>query len=497
MLIRYLLCVFFACLTLAGCATSKSSNTKKYQVENFVTSAASCHQWFNQLDRIVDRDGARDFGPAMVEDYPFLRVNRFLASFGDSIEANEASYNRWITSMSMLNQESREIEILNLSERVVAMFGVGRDELQNITNKCSIHLTQALIERQNAEMVRLRSRAVVPDEYNRLKQVVGLYSLLQFPFSEGISDWHEEAQSTFDRYEIGNPDGLPRVRYTADSKGRLSLLEVKKLISKRDALGQLILQSDDIYKLFRTYAPSFTVEDTGDFDRIGAVKFSDSQDVVIDANLATVYTHLAYTRFEGKTLPQLVYVVWFSARPKSGWIDLLGGHLDGIIWRVTLDHDGVPLIYDSIHSCGCYHMFFPSERLEPIAPPSRRIEWSFSPKQLQSNLDNLVIDLTVQSKSHYLASVTMGAGDPVDDNKRYVMQSYNRLRSLESDRGQKNLFGYEGIVKGTQRNERFILWPSGIRSPGAMRQWGRHATAFVGRRHFDGARLFERYYQRR
>jgi hypothetical protein len=77
------------------------------------------------------------------------------------------------------------------------------------------------------------------------------------------------------------------------------------------------------------------------------------------------------------------------------------------------------------------------------------------------------------------------------------MQSYNRLRSLESDRGQKNLFGYEGIVKGTQRNERFILWPSGIRSPGAMRQWGRHATAFVGRRHFDGARLFERYYQRR
>ncbi|MDG1161869.1 MAG: hypothetical protein P8N01_00185, partial [Burkholderiales bacterium] len=86
MLIRHLLCVFFACLTLAGCATSKFSNTKKYQVENFVTSSASCHEWFKQLDRIIDRDGARDFGPTMVEDYPFLRVNRFLASFGDSIE---------------------------------------------------------------------------------------------------------------------------------------------------------------------------------------------------------------------------------------------------------------------------------------------------------------------------------------------------------------------------------------------------------------------------
>jgi hypothetical protein len=26
---------------------------------------------------------------------------------------------------------------------------------------------------------------------------------------------------------------------------------------------------------------------------------------------------------------------------------------------------------------------------------------------------------------------------------------------------------------------------------GAMRQWGKHATAFVGRRHFDDPRLME------
>jgi hypothetical protein len=28
-----------------------------------------------------------------------------------------------------------------------------------------------------------------------------------------------------------------------------------------------------------------------------------------------------------------------------------------------------------------------------------------------------------------------------------------------------------------------------------MRQWGRHATAFVGKRHFDDAHLFERYFE--
>jgi hypothetical protein len=29
-----------------------------------------------------------------------------------------------------------------------------------------------------------------------------------------------------------------------------------------------------------------------------------------------------------------------------------------------------------------------------------------------------------------------------------------------------------------------------------MRQWGRHATAFVGRRHFDEPFLIERYFTR-
>ena len=53
------------------------------------------------------------------------------------------------------------------------------------------------------------------------------------------------------------------------------------------------------------------------------------------------------------------------------------------------------------------------------------------------------------------------------------------------------MYGPDGIVDGTERLERFLLWPMGIASAGAMRQWGTHATAFVGRRHFDDPWLFE------
>lgn len=35
----------------------------------------------------------------------------------------------------------------------------------------------------------------------------------------------------------------------------------------------------------------------------------------------------------------------------------------------------------------------------------------------------------------------------------------------------------------------------GIQRAGAMRQWGRHATAFVGRRHFDDAELLEKRFE--
>ena len=85
----------------------------------------------------------------------------------------------------------------------------------------------------------------------------------------------------------------------------------------------------------------------------------------------------------------------------------------------------------------------------------------------------------------------------IDDVQSYSLKPYNELRSIKTAQGFVNLFGLNGIVKGSERGERFLLWPSGIRSPGAMRQWGRHATAFVGRRHFDDVDLLDKYYWRR
>ena len=58
----------------------------------------------------------------------------------------------------------------------------------------------------------------------------------------------------------------------------------------------------------------------------------------------------------------------------------------------------------------------------------------------------------------------------------------------------RSVYDPQGLIPGSERLERFFFWPMGIRSAGQMRQWGRHATAFVGRRHFDDPRLLDRYF---
>ena len=64
------------------------------------------------------------------------------------------------------------------------------------------------------------------------------------------------------------------------------------------------------------------------------------------------------------------------------------------------------------------------------------------------------------------------------------------------DGGTRSAFAADGLIAGSERLERFYFWPMGIASAGQMRQWGRHATAFVGRRHFDDPTLFDRYFER-
>jgi hypothetical protein len=102
--------------------------------------------------------------------------------------------------------------------------------------------------------------------------------------------------------------------------------------------------------------------------------------------------------------------------------------------------------------------------------------------------------VNLASATHYIERVDIVQGG--DSLTRYAFHPYDELRSLPRVSGDsRSLFGPDGLVPGTERLERWIFWPMGVPSAGAMRQWGRHATAFVGRRHFDDADLIARRFE--
>jgi hypothetical protein len=104
------------------------------------------------------------------------------------------------------------------------------------------------------------------------------------------------------------------------------------------------------------------------------------------------------------------------------------------------------------------------------------------------------ITVRVATRTHYVVDVRVGSG--ADAARPYRIVDDDVLRALpRPDGGTRSAFGPNGIVPGSERAERFVFWPMGIDNAGAMRQWGRQATAFVGRRHFDDADLIERRFE--
>jgi hypothetical protein len=271
--------------------------------------------------------------------------------------------------------------------------------------------------------------------------------------------------------------------------------EVEAILARSRGNPLAIPEPDaaDTERLFAAFAPVWVVDERDENDRIGTLVLSEDARASVDTVRPVAYRRLAHTRYRDQVLLQLVYSVWLPARPKTSGLDLLGGHLDGVVWRMTLGPDGTPLVYDSIHSCGCYHQFFPTPRAQLLAPQDTLDEQAFVPQHLPAVEIGSRVEVRLETGTHYIQRVLTGTGmDGID----YVFAADDELRSLPHPAGgRRSAFRADGIVPGSERGERYVFWPMGVREPGAMREWGRHATAFVGRRHFDEARLMQRYFR--
>jgi hypothetical protein len=487
---RNLLAAAIAAPLLSGCATfDLSQGATPVAVER---AASSCSEWIARVDEAVARASVADAGAYRVPGFPYLRVDRFTASFARQAGDDQRLFEAWARHARALDREGRAIEMQNLPPPGLAEIHAATRELALArTESCAGELLESDLA-QPAIRERMLANSRVPDDYVDLNRVVGLYPLAHPFFAAGVARWHEEAVEAFREF---SQNRLPRpdvVRYAPSSGKPLARDEVAALIaqSPRDALGRILPGAAELERLFATYAPVFEVESGGAFDAIGALAWRNEPHPSVDNARPVVYRRLAFTRYQGAVLPQLVYTAWFPERPSTSAVDILAGKLDGMVFRVTLAPDGAPLVYDSIHPCGCYHMFFPTARMRELPSPKPGDEWSFVPAPAPVPQPGQRVILHVQSRTHYLTGISVGVPDA---QIAYLFEDENSLRSLPlPGGGHRSIYAPDGLVTGSERPERMLFWPMGVPSAGTMRQWGHNATAFLGRRHFDDADLIDR-----
>lgn len=452
--------------------------------------AHSCRELYLTLDTRVEQSGVADAQFARIAGYPYLRINRFFAADDIKPDAGSGEFEIWVEHLRGLDLDARGVELRNLPVDVRNGFG---GDLDGRIEDCS-RLMMSRDLNSAAARAQLLESAQVPDDYSVAKRVLGLYPFTSLPFKSGVKNLHASMQANFSRPLATLPVEGRLIRYVPSSDITVaSAASVRALLegADRDLYGIAQISSLELNRLFDAFAPVYEIDVVSDDDRIGEPFWSDDGMPTVDINRPVVFRRVSYTRFEGRTLLQLNYSVWFPSRPSSGDLDLLSGRLDGITFRVTLGLEGRPLIFDSMHNCGCYHLFVPTRRLRLKPPSGRHEEPPLVPQHVDPSNGRVV--LRVAHGNHYLQRVYFDAS--IGEGEAYAMRNDDSLRSLPvADGGRRSLFAPDGIVVGSERGERWLFWPMGIAEPGAMRQWGRHATAFVGIRHFDDPHLIERYF---
>ncbi len=455
----------------------------------------ACLQSWSGFRATVRAQGVADAQYSVVPGYPFLRVNRLLAALADTPGASQRppeQLHDWLQAAFRFGSEAAGIEWRNLPaparQRPRAADGTAQT-LDGLLHCATVYFQDHPDATALARVA--MQRAEVPDAYSTLARVGG-YAVARHLALMGVSDLHEEI-----RQRIGRADRAARkLVVTGPAQPRsLTRAQVAELLQRgrqRSALGLHHFEQEETNQLFAHFAPVLRLGSATASDLVGEVAWNPGNDLEVRVGAPTAYHLLSHTRWRGQILAQLNYVFWFPRRPERSMLDPYAGKLDGLIWRVTLLPDGSVLAYDSIHPCGCYHtLYLPATDLQAREPGFMEEPVLVYPERLPDAYGQR-LQLQISAIDHHVIGIRGVDPQAVLGKRPYKFLPYRALRSLvRRDGTHASMFAEDGLVPGTKRGERAYLWPLGVISPGQMRQWGHHATAFVGRRHFDDADLLE------
>ena len=222
-----------------------------------------------------------------------------------------------------------------------------------------------------------------------------------------------------------------------------------------------------------TNTPAFLVKDAEKrFNKIGSPSAQPTDDhephIYVDPENPAVYFETQKFSTAKGHYTNLVYRIHFPEVPLS-WtsINLTAGHNPGILFIYTLDEGDNLLLVTTVHSCGCYLAFFPTEAMPRDSLPA---DWQDQPQDIYgytlpsslkfpSDKTDSRITFTLESETHRISNVSL-TDAPSQQGMQQVQMPVKPMLDLFAlpYQGETvSFFETEGSLKGYVKNNTKIL----------------------------------------
>ena len=236
--------------------------------------------------------------------------------------------------------------------------------------------------------------------------------------------------------------------------------------------------SDD-KSLFARHSPFFIIENHEDrFNLIGtpvaAMAEGEREEVFVDPARPTIYTERRDFKTSKGSYTNLIYRIHFERVPFSLIPFHIGqGRNVGLFTIVTLNDRKEPLLYTTVHTCGCYIAFVPTSYMPPDALPDgwERGRQTVFGESLPSLLDYSGLSLNdiesvilIREGSHRVKDMWLARRDSLRNYDTVIAerQALISLEELPLKDGTTSFYETsgprKGYVKGSQKPwERLLM----------------------------------------
>ena len=222
-------------LSLTGCTGLKAPLRSHLDAAD--AGLRECAAWFAALDATVVQARVTDIAARRVDGFPYLRSDRFGASFREAARSDPAIAAAWIQRMRALDADGRRIEIGNLPAAAIAALDASdHTAVMSRTRDCAIRLLRQDLPDGTLDE-RLAWRTRIEDDYSSLARAFGLYELTRLPFHAGVIAWQERVRESFAAARRGAPRHHPPGLYGPPEAPGFSRAEVAALLARASRHG--------------------------------------------------------------------------------------------------------------------------------------------------------------------------------------------------------------------------------------------------------------------